>query len=100
MTTEITETQLEQAWSFASQRNPLPDPLFIKIFTKGLNLSQSDTTLRTALIRLLGESTTVGFRNEDERALWILSRLGLSRRQWHEFLAAYTAKNRTPITAA
>jgi hypothetical protein len=91
-----TETQFEQAWIFASQRNPLPDPLFIKIFTRGLNLSQSDTTLRTALVRLLGESVTLGFRSEDERALWILSRLGLSRKQWNEFRAAYAAKTITP----
>jgi hypothetical protein len=95
-----TETELEQAWLFASQRNPLPDPLFIKVFTKGLNISQTDATLRTALIRLLGESTTLAFRSEDDRALWILNRLGLSRQQWAEFRAAYTAKNSTAGTSS
>jgi hypothetical protein len=90
-----TETQLEQAWLFASRRNPLPEPTFIKLFAKALDLSQSDTTLQNALVRLLGHSTTLAFRNEDERALWILNRLGISRKQWAAFSSAYAAKNIT-----
>jgi hypothetical protein len=95
----MTTEQFEQAWLFASRRNPLPDSLFIKVFTKSINLSQSDMTLQTTLVRLLGKSIAFGFRTEDDRALWILNRLGLSQNQWEEFRAAYAAKNITSETS-